>query len=256
MSVGRLVVFGGTGFLGREVCRIGANLGWNVISISRKPRILPDYNVDYVEADVFHSSQYNKVLKDADAVVDCIGSFMADKSYKSLANGPFSPLAVGKLIRSRILGPNPLAVESLHQTNTGTAAAIARAAAENSSIVTGRLPFVYVSAEDWSQFAPPDYIESKRNAEREISLFREKLRPVYIRPGFMYEARSQIGCWPSVRGVLSRAIEVRDAWSDATPKGISVEAVASAIIDAVQDDEIEGVVTGMALKEFERMSST
>lgn len=254
MSLGRLVVFGGTGFLGREVCRLGAKTGWSVTSISRKSHLGNNSDINYVDADVFDSNQYSDILSRADAVVDCIGSIMADANYKRLVNSPFSLSAVGQLLHSRILGPNPLANDSLSRLNTDSAALIAKASAENSSIINGRLPFVYVSAENWSQFADDQYIESKRNAEVKISAYRNKLRPVYIRPGFMYEPRSNSTCWPTVRGVLSTGISIRDTLVDGTPKGIEMKTVASAIIDAIGDDAIEGVVSGEALKQFENMA--
>lgn len=73
----KLLVFGGSGFLGREICRIARAMGHQVISISRSGR--PDLDepwvegVQWVQADVFEPDRWSPHLRGVEAVVDCMG---------------------------------------------------------------------------------------------------------------------------------------------------------------------------------------
>lgn len=97
---GKIVVFGGTGFVGQEVCRIAACRGYDVISISRsgtRPfhtteahyrfRAPDNYNyiwadkVQWMKGDAADPASYSHLLKQDDpkkpflGVVSCVGAF-------------------------------------------------------------------------------------------------------------------------------------------------------------------------------------
>ena len=74
----RLCVLGWSGYVGREVCKRAFERGWEVASLSRRgENPLPgDAALDCVEwqqGDAADSSDVQKFVKDADAVVHSVG---------------------------------------------------------------------------------------------------------------------------------------------------------------------------------------
>lgn len=89
----KIVVFGGTGFVGSFICKELAWAGYHVVSISRsgQNRYLSELEterVTFIKADVFTDDHWQKELSDSVAVVNCIGILFQDKkkdiTYKKL----------------------------------------------------------------------------------------------------------------------------------------------------------------------------
>lgn len=251
-----LAVFGGSGFLGRHICKAGILNGWSVTSISRSvpvhsTDVIP--NVEYVSTDVFQPRLYRETLVNADAVIHTIGSFMDNPEYKKLVNEPLAPTTLMKLARLKLQGRNPMSINTFERLNYSSAMVLADAANNVAQERGVKLPFIYISAENWSNFADPEYIESKRRAEHDISSQFHELRPVYLRPGLMYDSTSTSNCWPSARSAITSAIGARDQLSGGAPHRVSVQTVAAAALEAARDEEIFGAVSNEALNEFDIM---
>ena len=74
----RLCVLGGSGYVGREVCKRAVERGWEVASLSRRgENPLPgDAALDCVEwisGDAADAKDVQQFVKDADAVVHAVG---------------------------------------------------------------------------------------------------------------------------------------------------------------------------------------
>ncbi|ODQ65832.1 NAD(P)-binding protein [Nadsonia fulvescens var. elongata DSM 6958] len=124
-----------------------------------------------------------------------------------------------------------------------------------------RKPFVYISAEYTSPMIPSGYIQSKRQAEDTIARI-PSLRPILVRPGFMYDKYDGVNTHEphTVRHYLGGIIEAQynvsktlglDMAIGAKPT-LAVQDVANAVVEALNDSSIEGVVSLAALKEFSR----
>lgn len=82
MSAKRIVVFGGNGYVGRNVCRHAVRQGTHVVSVNRsgnpfEERRQPDWaqKVEWRVGDAADASTYRELLHRADGVVTCIGAF-------------------------------------------------------------------------------------------------------------------------------------------------------------------------------------
>lgn len=73
----KLLVTGGSGFIGTQVCRLAVQQGFDVVSVSRsgRPTNPADWmeHVTWVAADLFKVSTWQHHLADCDAVVHCVG---------------------------------------------------------------------------------------------------------------------------------------------------------------------------------------
>lgn len=239
----KIVVFGGTGFLGSELVRHGLRKGhkMSVICRSRNERVRD--NLEYIQGDIFHPKSYQRYLQDADAVIDAVGTFMPDPGYKDLLKERLGPCTAAKLAQGFLKGPNPLS--GYEKLNTESAAIVSSTYA---SLCKSQRPFVYISAESWL-LASAGYIESKRRAEQLVAS-HPTLRPVLIRPGFMHGQKSST---LSVRSVLAGVFGVADALGADIPQ-IDTRTVAAAALEAIEDPGVSGVISNSALQEYARMS--
>lgn len=153
----RLVITGGNGFIGREVCRHAVAAGHDVTSISRSGPPEPEKrggwagNVTWVAGDVFAPQEWRDHLKNADAVVHSIG----------------------------IISERPADGVTFERVN-GDAGIIVALEAERADVDR----FVYLSSSTTPPFVRDAYIEAKRRAEAAIADLNMDV--AVLRPGPVY----------------------------------------------------------------------
>lgn len=252
----RLAVFGGTGFVGRHVCEQASRMGHSVYMVGRNPQGLTADSkglIECVEADVFEPQSYRQVLEKSDAVVHSIGSVLTASEYKRILSAPATPCSLSNLLGLVVAGRNPLDVQMRRQ-NYESAVVLATETAKIHKAADRKFPLVYVSAQAWNPLADPHYIEYKRAAEEYIAS-QTNLRPVFVRPGFVQPELPRRPTWPTVRDAVGAAVGVRDLVFP-EPVSIGVKTLARAIVEAAADQQIVGVVSNAALREFEKLSGT
>ena len=70
----RVIVTGGTGLIGQELCKLLTEKGYSVAIISRTKKTLSKY-------EVFHKSELSWALKDADYIIHLAGAGIVDKAW-------------------------------------------------------------------------------------------------------------------------------------------------------------------------------
>jgi NADH dehydrogenase len=152
-----LLVVGGSGFIGREICRLAVRDGHDVRSISRSGR--PPLNaswadaVSWTSADLFRPNGWRDRLNGVDAVVHAVG----------------------------IIHETPAAGITFERFN-GDGAIIAALEAERAGVET----FVFLSSSVKPPGARSAYLTAKRRAEAAIAGL--DLDDVTLRPGPVYGA--------------------------------------------------------------------
>lgn len=135
----RLVIFGGSGFVGKAIARAGLAAGLKVASVSRsgKPKDLEEWmhEVEWIKGDAFQPDSWRDELKDEDVVVDAVGILLENK-----AKG--------------------ITYDRFHYQVAAITSAEARAAK-----VAG---YAYVSAKHWVPFFLKGYLEAKLKAEKRV----------------------------------------------------------------------------------------
>ena len=78
-----LLVVGGTGFLGKAICRNAINRGMQVFALSRngRPSQIEDWakEIEYVKGDSLDPTSYENILKDVDAVIHTVGTLLDNR---------------------------------------------------------------------------------------------------------------------------------------------------------------------------------
>ncbi|KAJ2895791.1 hypothetical protein GGI21_002721 [Coemansia aciculifera] len=245
MSVARKIfVVGGSGFLGQAICHNALARGWEVLSLSRHgapSKILASGSpsargVKWIRGDALDPASFREHLAGCTAVVHTVGVLM-ENDYKKMVN-------IGSTSASSRGSPPPVTYE---RANRDTALSVARTARE----IQGLDTFVYISASDVLPLVSPRYISTKREAENELLAHEERMRPVILRPGFMFSSDRPVSL-PIAAGVsLFNALYHRTPagcllkhtpFAKAASPALRRELVASAVTNAIEDSRISGVL--------------
>lgn len=223
----KLIVAGGNGFIGSEICRVAVQNGHEVAAFGRtgRPVLRPAghpwvQDVEWRAANVFEPDAWRDLLEGADAIVHCIAT-----------------------IRER-----PARDETFERVNAESAMIAAEEAA-----TAGVDGFVFLSVRDKPPFIPPAFLSAKRRVEREIPEQFPSLRVVSLRPNLVYG--------PGNRGsaTLAAVLNRVPAWdvggyasSDGHP--LPVELVAAAAVHAAVTSTLEGTLSVAQIEDLGRTS--
>ncbi|GLI72379.1 hypothetical protein PoHVEF18_000551 [Penicillium ochrochloron] len=279
MAAKRLVVAGGSGFLGSRICRAAAARGWEVTSLSRsgEPRWdtvtsspeRPSWasSVEWAKADILKPETYKPFLSGASAVVHTMG-ILLEADYKGVVQGR-EPL-VGGLQRafstSKLGSQNPLlrkegeALEPKERDGQLTYELMNRdsaiALAQESS--NEHVPaFVYISAAAGAPMLPARYITTKREAEATISSSLPELRSIFMRPGFMYDSSRKFTLPIALGGFVASELNTflgnkLGFLGAAAEKPLKVDVVGEAVVEALEDESTRGPV---GTKQIEQLAT-
>lgn len=219
-------------------------------------KLLPSDNewaqkVQWKKADVFKPESYKHILKDANAVVHSIGILLENAEYKKAINSNNDLLGE---IMSFFQTSNPMTKNvsnSYDAVNRESAVLLAQTLIESK----GKIPksiskapaFVYISADQQPPFIPSGYLESKRKAEFELYQLQPGIRPVLMRPSFMFDEHIS----GDVRSKVKELIKLGDqfnqkilnnALKDFIRPTVSTNQVARSVIEKINDPEYHGPV--------------
>lgn len=226
----KIVVLGGSGFVGSAICRAAVSKGIEVVSLSRSGR--PSYSdpwvdqVTWLAGDVFYA-RWDEVLVGATAVVSTLGGFGSEEQMKRI-NGEANVIAVDA---AKEFGAPKFILISVHDYN---------------------LPSFLLNS---------GYFTGKRKAESEV-LSKYPASGVVLRPGFIYGKRKVDGfeipldvVGQPLEKLLSSVENFTKPLSSLPASDlilappVSVDDVAYAVINAVVDDSFFGVFTIEQIKE-------
>ncbi len=209
MAVGTVVVFGGSGFIGRYAVRRLAASGWRVIIAVRRPgraaflQTAGDVGqIVAVATDITDPRQVSERIEGADAVVNLVG-ILHERGQRTFAR--------------------------LH---AGSADDIARAAA-----AAGVRSMVHVSAIGASDRAPSSYARSKASGEKAVRAAMP--HAVILRPSIVFGPED--GFFNLFGRLAARSPVIPLFGGGATRfQPVYVDDVAAAIVAALGDDDARG----------------
>ncbi|KAG4304560.1 hypothetical protein PORY_001953 [Pneumocystis oryctolagi] len=246
-----LIVFGGTGFLGRHICKTAVQKGWVVTLLSRKSKQEyiennPDVSewwkqVNWCKGDLKNENLIKDHMKSCSAVVYSVGILFETK-YKQFLSGKDNFLSLFQPSQEDL---------SYDMLNRDFAINIA----EIASKMNINMPFVYLSAADTFPGIPKRYIESKREAEDYIYSL-PNIRPIIIRPSFMYSKERPISI--PLAGIIDITSNINELFCKKIPfigaagiKPLKVETVANAVIQSIHNETFKGIADIQHIEKLE-----
>lgn len=230
---------------------------WDTVTSSPSPPAWA-HKVTWERGDILRPSTYAALLQGANYVVHSMG-ILLEADYKGVVSGRESPIAgLQKAFAStRDRGVDPLKAQpgedikpqdqndqfSYEVMNRDSAVALARHASEAHAQA-----FCYVSAAGGAPVLPRRYIDTKRQAESTITAEFPSMRGVFVRPPFMYDSSRKftLGMAAAVgAGSIFNSLTgnyLRGFIGAAGEKPLKVETVAEAVVEALDDDTVQGPV--------------
>ncbi|KAK6465979.1 hypothetical protein DFJ63DRAFT_282914 [Scheffersomyces coipomensis] len=261
-----IAVFGGNGFLGRKICEIGVQKGYQVTSFSRSgepPQAIIHQpwikQVEWESADLFDASSYQSKLSKFGTIVHSVGILFENQSYKKAMNSNINFLSDIQNFANSLKGSNPM---KKGEEDHNSYEAIQRDSAvlladtfitEQKEVPDANPTFIYISADQQVPMVPSGYITTKREAEFELSC-KEGLRSISVRPGIMYEEKHAEGgatardyittflkCgYNSKQYILGNSIPMLN---QLVRPVVSTDKVAKSIYEKIEDSTFKGIVT-------------
>ncbi|KAF9365070.1 hypothetical protein BGX34_011492 [Mortierella sp. NVP85] len=266
----KLFVVGGTGGVGFQVCKLAIARGWDVTSLSRRGKptltesntsssIAPQgwvQKVNWIQGDSLDPGTYKDAIRGSKAVVHTVG-LLLEGNYKDVVHSQ-SLGDLAKNIQSAIHGQNPLEKGKTSKTeltyekiNRDTALTVAKEAGKE-----GVESFVYISAAFAPPIVPNRYITTKREAEHALLTDSSGFRPIIFRPGFLSTPDRPLtlplaGLLQISSAVLGKSLRgtIPLAQAASTPP-FSMETLARAIMNAIENDQIRGIVDVDGIEEL------
>ncbi|KAF9208139.1 hypothetical protein BGZ49_009692 [Haplosporangium sp. Z 27] len=266
----KLLVVGGTGGVGFQVCKLAVARGWDVTSLSRRGKpTLTDSNkndfiapqgwatkVNWAQGDSLDPSSYQDAIKGTNSIVHTVGLLLED-NYKDIIHSQ-SLGDLTKNIQSTIRGQNPLDTGKAPKTgltyekiNRDTALVVAKEAAKE-----GVESFVYISAAFAPPMIPNRYLTTKREAEQALLTNTDNIRPIIFRPGFLSTPERPFtlplaGLLQVSSAILGNSLKgtIPFAQAISTPPQ-SMETLARAIVNAIENKDIKGIVDVEGIEEL------
>ncbi|KAG0049430.1 hypothetical protein BGZ83_005780 [Gryganskiella cystojenkinii] len=271
----KLLVVGGTGGVGFQVCKQAVARGWDVTSLSRrgKPQLTEMNQSDFVapqgwvqkvtwaQGDSLDPSTYKDAIKGTNSVVHTVGMLLEDDYKEILHSKSFADLT--KSVESAIKGQNPLDQGrpktglTYERINRDTAITVADEAAKE-----GIDSFVFISAAFSPPMVPNRYLTTKREAESHLLTHPSKFRSVIFRPGFMSTPDRPItlplaGLLQLSSSILGKSVNGTIPFAQAlsTPP-LAMETLARAVMNSIENPDIKGIVDVDGIEELANNPST
>ena len=223
-----IVVLGGSGFVGRSICREAVRRGWRVTSLTRHgapPNVAQDgllKGVEWRTGSALDAAVYDELLAGKDYLVHSIGILFESNPLYNLYKS--QPVEYSASYRALIRDTAELAV----------------AAAERLGIRC----FGYVSAARYGALGSallPEYMQRKAEAEELIRRTRRSMGAVIVRPGFMYGS-DRWATIPISLGVSAMSLFT----AGLLPRSLCVETVARALLNQISALEDGGAASAAA----------
>jgi len=249
---GKLLVLGGTGFLGQTVCKRAVLEGYQVTSVSRRgtPPSSSDAStltagfIDYRAGDARQKETISSILQEGgyDGVVHCIGLLFDDAS------------GLGTLNRF-VSGSGSLPdAESTYDSITRLSAFNAIEAVSEYASMNQKsdFPFVFISAAEagWpdmaggaqiEQYLAPEwlkrYLSAKRQVEAKLEESSDKLRPIIPRPSLIYSLDRPASYLPVGAFFVGNKLGL-----PFVDRPVTVQSLANAIVKAISQPNTRGVL--------------
>lgn len=246
----RILVLGGTGFVGMELCRQGLALGWQIVAVSRRGP--PS---ETLENKLFASVSWEKG--------DATQAGVIEQIIKT--KGPFTAVfhAIGALfdgssslrsLNAIISGAGSVVDEGVTYDDLTRKTAFALLAAAESSCAP-QTAYVFLSAAEagWpnqtcgsfiDKFVAPNFLQRYLTAKRAVEaklLDSDRIRSVILRPSFIWTWRKLDILVPVCLYSILQCLPFID-------RPVRVEMLVAAAIAAIEQPSVSGVLDSNAMR--------
>lgn len=253
----KVAVFGGTGYVGSQVCARLIQKGFDVTAVSRrganpKPNDALLSQVNWIQGDATDYNTVNKIVKESDAVVHSIGLLFDVNSGLQGLNKIVSG--------SGSLPGEDSTYDNITRLTMFNVIQAMDAKMSNPFAKSKRMPLCFVSCAEagWPDVAFGDFVEdklapewlqmylkAKRAVEVKLGESKKNIRACIYRPSLIWDW-TKFDVLPVIP-VFNVASAIGVPFVDKT---VRVETLADAIVQGIIDDNVEGVQRYMQMEQL------
>lgn len=104
MLKNRVIILGGNGFIGRNLCRHFLNCNWKVTSFDIFPATDPINDVNYIEGDFFNDKQLENAINNQDLIIHAVSTLNPSNSAVKFMRGYSGDLVQTVKLCSMLIG--------------------------------------------------------------------------------------------------------------------------------------------------------
>lgn len=251
-SKGKLLVLGGTGFLGQTVCKRAVLEGYSVVSLSRRGLPPTDESmegassskIDYRKGDARQKESISNILADGGftGLIHCVGLLLDDSSGFGDYNKFFSG--------SGSLPDSKSTYDTITRLTGFNAIDSAIEYAEASSLQDFPVCFTSAAEAGWPEVAGGEFIEqnlapdflkrylvAKRAVESKLMGSQPTLRPIIARPSLIYSLDRPASYVPVGAFFVGNKIGL-----PFVDRPVTVQALSAAMVRAIERKDVSGVL--------------
>jgi len=254
----KILVLGGTGFVGSRLIQKASSLGYSIVSISRrgKPSDWKDGGgsseagrITWLQGDATDNSNVKALAKEHgpyNACVHAIGLLLDSESGLSKLNKfvsgskstPSTTSTYNEITKTTAFN----AIESMEDQSLG----------QDPPARSQLTPFVFISAAEagWTFPAPVNWLERYLIAKRAVEsklLDSKFLRPVIMRPSLIWTWEKPIALLSVVPFYIGNKIGI-----PIVDRPVLVESLVDAIIASIEDSSVRGVQRYMEIDKLSK----
>lgn len=237
----RLLVIGGTGFVGKKFVKCAVSQNYEVVSLSRRGTPT-DFNstdsVQWVKGDAVDPETIENVVHQYgpfDACIHTVGLLFDSQSGIKHLN----VYASG----SRSQASEDATYDQItRQTSFNAISSICNQQTAKSATIQKRIPFIFISAAEagWTFEAPVKWLQryliAKRAVESKLKESEAVLRPVIFRPSIVWSRAMPGSALLAAPFYVGSALRI-----PIVDRPVEVDSLVNAMLSALRSEEVEGV---------------
>lgn len=251
LNKGKLLVLGGTGFLGQNICKRAVVEGYQVTSLSRRglpppesANTLTESKIEYRKGDARKKESIENILEEGDytGMIHCIGLLFDTES----GLGDYNRFVSG----SGSLPDGDSTYDSITRITAFHAIDAATEYAQRKGIEGFPLCFTSAAEAGWPEVTGGDfmdriapdflkrYLAAKRTVEAKLLAAEPTLRPIIVRPSLIYSMDRPASYLPV--GAFFLANKIGLPFVD---RPVTVQSLAAAMVRSMNpDSSVKGVL--------------
>lgn len=244
----KLLVLGGTGFVGSQFIQKALVLGYDIVSISRRPNKNLSSSLKWYQGDITNKQCLEKIIQENapfDGCIHAVGLLFDSKSNLQSLNRYVSG--------SGSIPNNDASYDQITKQTVYDSLDLI----QKYNKINKLLPFIFISAAEvsWKFNVPIDflkrYLQAKLSVENRLQEEADTIRPIIMRPSLIWTWERPQAFVSVIPFLIANTMKI-----PFIDKPVNVNELIDTMLQSLQDESIQGILTYKEIQQFSKKSLT